>query len=498
MLEPIRRALYRWYTRLDQQISRLHNDPLEIQSVSEAINDLPILSVDAISAQHDSEQADRVGFNPRQSELVIDLCATGNSPSYSRIPQFGVWRLQFGSFRQQDFVPDGFVELLSGSRVVEARLMVQLPESAGPRVAAEYVVPLNDVYLLKGVQSVYWRAATVIRRVIGGALDGGLKEFVRKLSVTPTLGPSELAAQSCGIRDLLRLVGKSGWRWLRYRIESALYDEQWVLLYQLGVSSIKTCELEDLTQLAPARDRFWADPFVVAKNDVHHIFFEELVYSEGKGTIAHMSIEVDGSVSEPTTVLEKPYHLSYPFLFEYEDDLYMVPESAENRSVDLYKSTDFPFGWTYIKTLISDEALYDATLTSHGGRWWLFASREPDTFGTTSDELVIYHCDNPLTSDWTPLSRCPAVADVRCARPAGDFFIEDDQQFRPAQDCSTRYGGAIDIRLVRSLSTSAYSDQSFRRIQPSQRSSILGVHTINATSSIIIADALVKKRRFLR
>ena len=61
-------------------------------------------------------------------------------------------------------------------------------------------------------------------------------------------------------------------------------------------------------------------------------------------------------------VIEEPYHLSYPFLFEFEGELYMIPEKARATRVDLYRCVAFPYQWELVKTLIEGFALADSTL----------------------------------------------------------------------------------------------------------------------------------------
>jgi hypothetical protein len=55
-------------------------------------------------------------------------------------------------------------------------------------------------------------------------------------------------------------------------------------------------------------------------------------------------------------------HLSYPFLFSFEEELYRVPESAASRQVDLYRCQAFPDRWTHVRTLIAGFPAADATL----------------------------------------------------------------------------------------------------------------------------------------
>jgi len=49
-------------------------------------------------------------------------------------------------------------------------------------------------------------------------------------------------------------------------------------------------------------------------------------------------------------VLDEPYHLSYPYVFEWQGDYYMVPESYQVNSILLYRAVNFPTDWEFVAT----------------------------------------------------------------------------------------------------------------------------------------------------
>jgi hypothetical protein len=95
--------------------------------------------------------------------------------------------------------------------------------------------------------------------------------------------------------------------------------------------------------------------------------------------------------------LKKPYHLSYPFVFQWGEDWYMLPESAANRTVELYRCIHFPDEWAFQHNLLEDVEAYDSTLVEHGGRWWLFANVRAHRAASSWDELHLFHSDSPIS-----------------------------------------------------------------------------------------------------
>ena len=107
---------------------------------------------------------------------------------------------------------------------------------------------------------------------------------------------------------------------------------------------------------------YFADPFVFARDGRHYLFVEEYLYASNKGVISLITIGDDGKLSPSRMVLERPYHLSYPFVFEHDGEIYMIPETGDARRVELYRADRFPDRWSLHSVLIDNIAAYDVTL----------------------------------------------------------------------------------------------------------------------------------------
>jgi len=198
--------------------------------------------------------------------------------------------------------------------------------------------------------------------------------------------------------------------------------------------------------LKPPRDQFWADPFVISNGGGAVVYFEALRYREGRGYIACVEVKADGTYGEPITVLDRPWHQSYPYVFEAEGVWYMVPESGTNLSVTLFRCVEFPSRWEEVATLIEGVALFDASLVQWQGRWWLFATHGVPG-ASTYDELHVYW-SRELLGPWRPHGLNPVKVDAGTARPAGAPFVVDGRLIRPVQDCRNRYGDAVVFQEV--------------------------------------------------
>ncbi len=236
---------------------------------------------------------------------------------------------------------------------------------------------------------------------------------------------------------------------------------------------------------------FVADTFPAAEAGRQYIFYENYLDQKKKGVLEAREFRPDSGFGAPFPVLETPYHLSYPYLWSSEGQWFMVPESSQNRTVDLYRAVEFPHRWTLVKTLLSDIQAVDSSLLFFQGRWWLFASVADDARGSTVDSLHLFFTDDFRTGEWTPHPLNPIVQDVRCSRPAGRPFVREGKLYRPAQDCSVRYGYAIRIQEVSELTETAYRETNGEILKP--RFGTAGTHTYNVAGEWIFTDSIARK-----
>lgn len=280
-----------------------------------------------------------------------------------------------------------------------------------------------------------------------------------------------------------------------------LNTEQWVLLLKhLDADSDAMSEairFSGYHELSPPEDCFWADPFVFSKDGHNYVFFEELPFATERGHLSCMEVFSDGSHSEPVTIIQESFHLSYPNVFEYESNYYLIPESGDNGTVDLYRCTEFPYRWVHHKTLINNIHAYDSTLIEYGGRWWLFATVVPELGLSGCETLYVFYADSPISSEWLPHVNNPVVSDASSARPGGNFYTKDGQLFRVSQDCAGRYGAGVNINKVIEISAEKYQETLISRHYPDWDEDLVALHTFNFNNNIAAADALRVKTKGL-
>ncbi|HEX5240871.1 MAG TPA: MATE family efflux transporter, partial [Candidatus Limnocylindrales bacterium] len=226
-----------------------------------------------------------------------------------------------------------------------------------------------------------------------------------------------------------------------------------------------------------------ADPFGLEVDGVLHVLFEEFDRARGRGVIAHVALDQGDDWTESEVVLDTGCHASYPFLVESDGEVFMVPETADLGEVRLYRALDFPRRWSHEATLLH-EPVSDPTLVRRNGRWWLFGTSRGRG---VNEALRLWHAPR-LEGPWKPHRLDPVKVDRSSARPGGTPFVLHGALYRPGQDNSGRYGGAVVLNRVDRLTVRDYEEVPVARVLPLAGSAPDGLHTLSRAGSRTLID----------
>jgi len=273
-------------------------------------------------------------------------------------------------------------------------------------------------------------------------------------------------------------------------------NDKWHILIRKGNNLLTQSELHEYKLIQSPKGTFWADPFVHEKDGQINVFVEEFVDANARAHISVLKFNEQLELIDSTPIIETEYHLSYPFIFELNTDLYMVPESSENRTVSLYKCTNYPSEWQFIRNIMSDIAAFDSTIIEYNGKWWLFANVVKQAGVSDWDELYIYYTNDLINGEWLPHAMNPVVSHTESARPAGKIFVHENRLIRPSQDSSKRYGYALNFFEIISLDETSYKESLIEKILPSFQNNNLAIHTFNHSDNYSVIDGLFRKFEF--
>lgn len=472
-------ALYRRY-----RAKRFSSGAMGADDLSDALRNVPVLrcvpdrqgpvdrfaedDLAAISAYRPDVLL-RFGFNILKGP-ILDL------------PKHGVWSFHHGDERKFRGGPPGFWEIMKGEPVTGAILQRLTERLDGGRILKRGSFRTVDHSLKETVDTVLLHSAIwpaqLMRRLLAGdprAAEG---------TTSSELGP---VFRYPGNATFLRFLLKQAGNKVRFHRGELGAHEEWNIgvLYQPI-----TALLEDHASLnvrwmpAPAPDAFRADPFGYTGPDgTLNVLYEKFDHNTGRGEIARMRPKADNVLKRSRSMLSTGGHLSYPYVVQREGTVYVIPESASEGRVDLYRVNEANDGLDRLGTLLH-EPLFDPTVFEHEGRWWLFGTKAP----LTNVELFVYHSDR-FEGPYVPHALNPVKSDIRSARPGGTPFRRGDELWRPGQDSSLTYGGRIAMNRIVELTPDRFHEETVRFVGPMPNTVYdQGFHTVAAMGDVTLVD----------
>lgn len=472
--------LCRLYRALDDRLFGTADDAFQPGDVRELLRDVPIVAIAPEADGTRLSEVDARKLATHDLDVALSLGSLAPGGVVATVARRGVWTLRQGAGG------DALLEVLEDRRVTPAALEEHRSDTPAPRT----------LYLSYGVTDSRSARRNRHRCCLKSARFAGRALRDVALGGTPALPCLGAAAPPPGNLRMGSLWTRLLLRYARDKLLNLFAREQWYLAYRFEHEPRPPQDMSGLQRILPPRDMFWADPFPVQHEGRTWLFFEEMPYATWRGHLSVLELDPERGPGPPTRVLERPFHLSYPFVFRWRGELWMLPEMSESRTLTLLRGASFPHRWEEEAVLFEGVRMADATLEEIDGRWWLFATMaEPGA--DTVDELHVFHAPSPL-GPWTPHRRNPVRSDCRAARPAGGLIRWDGALYRPAQKCEPSYGASIVVHRILRLDPEEYVEEEAFALGPEADPMARRIHTVNRDGNLFVADFLRYHSRFAR
>lgn len=248
--------------------------------------------------------------------------------------------------------------------------------------------------------------------------------------------------------------------------------------------------------------RYWfADPFLFEKNGKCYLFYEAYDLIQEKGVIGYSVVDDTIKKLKVNVVLEKPYHFSFPNIFEYNGDVYMMPETCQTNEIKIFKAIEFPDKWIEVKTIIPNVFACDSIIIKDKGNKSFLLSSEmyrENVPNNTYASCWIQNCLYPIHNDFNiNTSERVIVAEGDYGiRNAGSTFHCNGKIFRVGQDCRDKqYGRGIVMYEIISLVPYIEKylwEKNFndfeKNIIRKKQSPLIGIHTYNFSEHYEVVD----------
>lgn len=245
--------------------------------------------------------------------------------------------------------------------------------------------------------------------------------------------------------------------------------------------------MQDGIRINNPPNHFLADPFAINVNGENFCFLEDYDYSIERGYVSVYKLSESGAERLGEAIAE-PFHMSYPYIFEYDSKHYICPETSANKDIRIYECEKFPLEWKFKKTIMSNLSAVDTTIFERNGTWWMFTNIDRANSGDHCYELSLFYADNPLSDNWTPHPKNPILVDSSKARMGGILFDEEFTYRVSQQQAFDQYGKCSLINKITELSKTDYKEETLTRIEPNFFANLSGTHHMHSNGEITVYD----------
>ena len=242
-------------------------------------------------------------------------------------------------------------------------------------------------------------------------------------------------------------------------------------IWNVGIAALDH-PLDDVAELLPLKGVRWlppqpplqfiADPFPFQLGGRDWLLVEAYGHPRGgRGRIARIDVAGAAPSLDHRPAISRERHISYPCTFTDGDVTYCAPEMSQEDGCVVYRLGG-DGEWLPAHHVLRGVRLVDPTVIRFERRWWLFATEPPPRHNSV---LHVFHADS-LAGRWTAHRGNPVKRDLATARPAGRPFELNGRLYRPAQDCTETYGGAVHLMEVLALTPSEFRERTALRLEP--------------------------------
>ncbi len=487
------------FIKVDEKLFNVEPNAFKIKNTKNLLEEIPVIKTKPVSTKFsdrfvkddlqkikdfDLDVLIRFGFKILRGDILN--CA-----------KYGVWSYHHGDNNNNRGGPAGYWEVFEKNNVTGSILQILNEDLDNGQILFKSFSATNKNSIKRNRNNFYWKSLSFLPRKLEQLHKLGEEKFfeiIKKENSGLKIYSNKLYTS----RDLtnwfmIKYILAYLFRGIKTKILNQIYFNQWFILFSIG-KGIST-SIWRFKKIIPPKDRYYADPFVIRENEINYVFIEELLYKTNKGHISVIEVDDKGNFNKPIKIIDKKYHLSYPHVFKNKKDYFLIPDSASNKTIELYICVEFPYKWEFHMTLMENINAVDSTILHYKNKYWLFTNIVENEGASGWDELFLFYADRLETKTWNPHPMNPIISDVRRSRPAGNIFNHNGKLIRPSQDCSVRCGYGIRLNEIKTLSENEYKEIEIDFIGPDWDSKVGGVHTFNFENNLTVVDANMKRSR---
>jgi len=331
--------------KVDTQKTR-HTDTLP----PDAIRDIAALELDVLV---------RVGFRILRGDVLT-------------VAKYGVWSILTCDNEVLRGGPPAYWETMQNADMIGSGVQILNEELDRGQVIYRSFADVDRFSVRNTLRNMMWKSQDFIPRMLkrlhaeGDAMFDDLRLSDDNTHATSTVPIMKTPSPLVHFKNVLRKTVDT----VTWVVHNKTNIRQWCLLFHFGDDPFTPAS--EYTKILPPKDRIWADPFIMKRDNTYYIFIEEMLLAEDRGFISVMEMDESGRYTQPKPIIKNEHHLSYPHVFEHEGETWMIPESSSGLKLSLYRCTEFPYQWEFVMNLMEGIKIVDVSLCFKDGYWWLY------------------------------------------------------------------------------------------------------------------------------
>jgi len=286
-------------------------------------------------------------------------------------------------------------------------------------------------------------------------------------------------------------LARTSWLFLSLAMNRVVFrrDDRWSVAFLAG--SWRGATLRRGVEIENPPNRYFADPFVATKNGRTVCFVEDYSYATKRGSITAVELRDEKRYEILGPVIEESFHMSFPYIFEWKDELFMIPETCDDASIRLYRCVEFPMKWRFEKAIMTGVDAVDSMVFELEGRWWLLTTLATDGIRDHMSQLMAFYSDRPDSDEWCPHEMNPLIFDSTIARNGGILDATSGAPVRCRQKQGfNQYGEALSLSRILELTPSSFKEEHVGSVTPDFFPKLKGCHHMHSDDRYVVYDYL--------
>jgi hypothetical protein len=226
-------------------------------------------------------------------------------------------------------------------------------------------------------------------------------------------------------------------------------------------------DVRSAKRVVQPRLSYLADPFLARLDSGVWLLAECFDYIRRKGRL--VAAPLDALERFTDLPLNSSTHASFPFVFEFGGENYLLPETSQAGQLDVYRLVGVPPRAEYVRSIFSQVDCVDSVVFPHHGLWWLMTM---SSLETGKRALRIYHAETPLAAEWTPHPindrNLFAMAPNGTGRNAGNPHLSNGRILVPIQTNPNYYGEVVVLLEILHLTPDEFEARPLAHDEPGQ------------------------------